>query len=126
VATLALDQLRMRCENSFLFTPDLDVIKPRSNSKEEKKELDILCIRDGIITLGEAKKENRLGVGGRKEVHEIRKYFYLAKEIGARALVFATFSDAWSPETIKNVNEIVTDKAIEVITLTRQELLSGK
>lgn len=126
VATLALDQLRMRCENSFLFTPDLELIRPRSNSKEEKKELDILCIRDGIITLGEAKKENRLGVGGGNEVHEIRKYFYLAKEIGARALVFATFSDAWSPETIKNVNEIVTDKAIEVITLTRQELLSGK
>jgi hypothetical protein len=92
VATLALDQLRMRCENSFLFTPDLELIRPRSNSKEEKKELDILCVRDGIITLGEAKKENRLGVGGGNEVREIHKYFYLAKEIGARALVFVSLA----------------------------------
>jgi hypothetical protein len=126
VATLALDRLRMKRENSFLFTSDLELVKRGANSEEEKKELDILCIRDGIIILGEAKKENRLGAGGGNEVHEIRKYFHLAREIGARALVFATFSEAWSPETINNVNRIITDKAIEVITLTRQDLLSGK
>ena len=126
VATLALDHLRVKCENSFLFTPDLELVKSGATSEEEKKELDILCIRDGIITLGEAKKENRLGAGGGNEVHEIRKYFYLAKEIGARALVFATFSEAWSQETLTNVNRIITDKAIEVITLTRQDILGNK
>jgi hypothetical protein len=126
VATLALDHLRVKCENSFLFTSDLELAKSGATLEEEKKELDILCIRDGIITLGEAKKENRLGAGGGNEVDEIRKYFYLAKEIGARALVFATFSEAWSPETLNNVNKIITDRAIEVITLARQDLLNSR
>jgi hypothetical protein len=126
VATLALDHLRMKSENSFLFTSDLELIKSRANSTEKKKELDILCIQDGVLTLGEAKKENRLGNGASNEVHEIRKYFSLAQEIGAKVLVFATFSQSWSSETLNNLNRVITDKAINVITLTQQELLTDR
>lgn len=124
VATLALGHLRMRSENSFLFTSDLELIKSGTNSTEERKELDILCIQDGVLTLGEAKKENRLGNNANSEVNEIRKYFSLAQEIGAKALVFATFSEAWAPETLNNIKRIVTDNSINIITLTQQELLS--
>jgi hypothetical protein len=123
VATLCLDYLRRKQEASFLFTFDVELVSSESGIGEEKQELDVLCIQDGNIFLGEAKIENRLGKNGASEVTEIRKYYNLVRKIGARGVIFATFSDAWAPQTLANIENTVTDKSIEVILLNREELL---
>jgi hypothetical protein len=123
VATLALDHLSQKSEGNFLFTHDLELLPPQ-DLKENKQELDIVCIRDGLITIGEAKKEDRLGEKGSKEVEEIRKYIKIAEQISAKALVFATLSADWSRETYTNVNKYTSGKNLEIIWLKSADLLS--
>jgi hypothetical protein len=121
ITALSLDYLRRRQEDSFLYTSDLELV--RQGSQAPEIEADILCIQDGVITLGEAKKENRLGRNNSDEITTIRKYYQLAKQVGARALVFATFDESWSPQTQTNVSRIISDATIKVTLLARQELL---
>jgi len=84
-------------------------------------ELDILCIPDGVMSIGEAKKEDRLGSSKREEIETVRRYNRLAEQIGAESLVFATFADGWSNKT----QEYIADNVMEcdVILLTRSELV---
>lgn len=118
---LALDLLRSKSEDSFLYTPDLELTKRDAQAAE--MELDILCIRDGVLTLGEAKKENQLGKTRREELKEIEKYKGLAEAIGAEALVFATFADSWSDCTLRNIQNTVPSQ-IAVTLITGPELLA--
>ena len=85
-------------------------------------ELDILCVPDGVIMIGEAKKEDRLGSSKRQEIETITEYDRLAEQLGADALVFATFADRWSEKTEKYIRDSVSDR--NVILLTRTELLT--
>jgi hypothetical protein len=116
VTLLALDHLRSTSEESFLYIPDLELTKRDAETAE--MELDILCIRDGVLTLGEAKKENQLGKTKREELLEIEKYQRLAEQIGAEALVFATFADGWSNSTIRRIRD--TTPTSQKVTLLKQ------
>ncbi len=122
VGVLALGCLKGRTDNSFLFTPDLELIKKDSTERKPELELDILAVLDGELALGEAKKGNRLGATAAAEKREIQKYSRLAKELVAKKLVFATFSDAWSGETIKNIKSGTASLPFETILLTGSEL----
>jgi hypothetical protein len=73
------------------------------------------------MMIGEAKKEDRLGKGKRQEIETIEGYDRVADQIGADALVFATFADKWSEHTEKYIRNNVTKR--ELILLTRTELL---
>jgi hypothetical protein len=123
VTLLALDHLSSKSEESFLYTPDLELTK--RDEQAAAMELDILCIRDGLLTLGEAKKENQLGKTRRQEIKEIEKYKGLAEAIGAEALVFATFADSWSDSTLRNIRNAVPSQ-IAVTLLTGPELLTER
>jgi hypothetical protein len=119
VALLALDHLRRKAEESFLYTPDIELTK--RGAAEASMELDILCVADGAMMIGEAKKEDRLGTSKREEIETVRRYNRLAEQIGAEALVFATFADTWSDNTQKYIGDNVRDR--DLIFLTRSELL---
>jgi hypothetical protein len=56
-----------------------------------------------VLTIGEAKKENRLGVSTSEENAAITKYKRMATGLSARRLVLATFSESWSPGTTERV-----------------------
>jgi len=95
--------LKGRTDSSFLFTTDLELTKKDATDRKPDLELDILAVLDGELVLGEAKKGNRLGATAAAEKKEIQKYCRLAKELVAKKLIFATFSDTWSGETISQV-----------------------
>jgi len=120
VTLLALDYLRRKAEESFLYTPDMELTK--LGAANASVELDILCVPDGVIMIGEAKKEDRLGSSKRQEIETITEYDRLAEQLGADALVFATFADRWSEKTEKYIRDSVSDR--NVILLTRTELLT--
>lgn len=122
VGVLALGCLKGRADNSFLFTTDLELIKKDSTARKPEFELDILAVLDGELALGEAKKGNRLGETAAAEKNEIRKYCRLAKELVATKLVFATFSDAWSAETLKNLERATSNLHLDVMLLTGSDL----
>jgi hypothetical protein len=120
VALLALDRLSRSDVNgqlsSFLYVPEAEIAPPQL-------EVDILCIKDGDMFLGEAKKEDRLARKGTEEVREIRKYTSLARESGVRKVVFATFAERWSQRTIDNIEREVPDP-IEILYLTKGDLVN--
>lgn len=120
VSCLALDWLRAKSQDSFLFTGDLELIKSGSNSRKPEFELDIVAIVDGEIVLGEAKKNDKL------EDREIKKYFHLAGKTGAKKLIFATFAASWSDGTRTNIERIIDGSEIQSIILSNSNLISGQ
>lgn len=119
VSCLALECLRQRSEDSFLFSCDLELIKRGSNSRKPEFELDILAIVDGAVVLGEAKKNSKL------ERREIKKYLHLANQIGATKIAFATFAMSWGDEVLAEIVEYTDRANIESVVLTHSSLLSS-
>jgi hypothetical protein len=74
-----------------------------------------------VLTIGEAKKEDRLGNSKREEIETLRRYNRLAEQIGAETLVFATFAESWSDKTQEYIARTVMER--NVILLTRPELV---
>ncbi len=122
VPILALDFLRGKSKEGFLYTTDLEVFK--DGAEKPLMELDIACVCDGIITIGEAKKNNTLANKIPEERRAVEKYYKLARLVGANQLVFATLSESWSQRTLDAVEHVVVDKRIKTRLLTRRELLS--
>jgi hypothetical protein len=109
--------MRKKSEDSFLFTGDLELVKSGSTNQKPEFELDVVAIVDGAIVLGEAKKTDKL------ENNEIKKYRHLAKKTGAKKLVFATFAEMWSDETLIRIKNIIDTETVETITITISDLL---
>ena len=121
VTLLALDYLKRKAEESFLYTPDIELTK--HGAANASMEFDILCVPDGAMMIGEAKKEDRLGRNRRQEIETISRYHHWAQQIGAEALVFARFADKWSDKTEGYIRDTVG--TLRVVLLTRTQLLSA-
>jgi hypothetical protein len=120
VPLLALDFLR-RKSKSFLYSDELELWE--SGSKP-LMEIDICCICDGVLMIGEAKSTDRIEGGGAKEVSALEKYRDAARMFGARRFVLAT-SKMWLPQTLLNAGRIFRDTGIEVLPLTVTEIYSA-
>lgn len=122
VPILALDFLRRESTQNFSFTTDRELWKPEALRPDA--EVDLFCVVDGILTVGEAKKEDRLGKNTSDENAEIRKYKRIAASLAARHLVFATLSDAWNMQTRERILSAFSDMPyVGLKFLTSQELL---
>lgn len=122
VPTLALDYLRRQSKESFMFTPELEVFL--GDATKPFIEMDICCIPDGVLTIGEAKKGKRLGNSPTDESRTIERYRIVADKFGVGRVVFATSEKSWSPETIKKIQEAFSNLPIAMTLISRAELLS--
>ena len=120
VTVLALHRLQLKTD-SFLFTTDIEVLD--QNTGNPLCELDICCVPDGDLTIGEAKSANRLGKTAQQERNQVNKYFNLAKKLGATQVVFATYSALWRDETVRIINERFTDPLIKLTLWTKHDLV---
>jgi hypothetical protein len=121
---LTLAALQERSRESFLFAPEMCFFKG-----EEPKpwmEADLLCISDGVLTVGEVKSAASIGATATEEKTSLMNYRELAKSLGARRIVLATGSSAWNPSTQSNIDLIFKASEIEVAILTGSELLENK
>jgi hypothetical protein len=125
VPLLALDYLRSKSIDAFSFTTDREIWKSRSSGPDA--EADFFCAPDGALTIGEAKKENRLGKSPSSENAEIKKYVHLVQLFSARQLVFATLSESWSDRTIQHVRHAFNGLPyVRLIFLAAAQLLDLK
>jgi hypothetical protein len=85
-------------------------------------EADICCIVDGVVTIGEAKRDAAPTRGQTASI-AAGKYKELARRVLARHVVFATLSEDWSPETVERVRESFAGEAVDVVFLTGKELM---
>jgi hypothetical protein len=122
VPLLALDHMRSTTSENFSFTTDREFWKP--DAAKPEAEVDFFCVTDGVLTIGEAKKENRLAKSASEENAEISKYKHMAKGLAARRLVFATLAEAWNTNTVERVISAFIDlRYVQVCFLAAQDLL---
>lgn len=116
VPILTLYNLESRSE-SFIYINQIK-LKKKTNPDKNFMEIDICCISDGEIIIGECKKSNTL------TKKEIKKYKQLYYEIGAKKLIFSTFDEnGWSKGTLKNIEDII-DKNINLTLINKHDLCS--
>jgi hypothetical protein len=119
VPLLALDSLR-GSKDSFLYVHELEY---REKDKDTPiLEVDLNCIADGVLTIGEAKKDDRLGKNDKEDSEAISKQLELAKRLCAQQIVFATESEEWHPSTRDRIFKAFEDQRFELVLLTRRHL----
>jgi hypothetical protein len=124
VPLLALDYLRLKSAENFSFATDREFWK--QDAPKPDAEVDLFCVTDGVLTIGEAKKDSRLGKSVSEENAEITKYKQISKGLSARQLVLATSSDAWSANTTERVNSAFGDTPyVSLHFLARSELFGS-
>jgi hypothetical protein len=123
VPILALDNLRRSSEDSFLHVPELKYAEKELDDDEKPLcEVDLNCVIDGLLTIGEAKKDDRLGSNDKQESELISKYLNVGKRLAVHQIVFATSCDQWHPKTIEAINSAFTERRFRLILLTRNDL----
>jgi hypothetical protein len=86
-------------------------------------EIDVCCVTDGVLSIGEAKKKSSLGDNAAEDAKGAAKYLSLAKAIGARNVIFATTAPEWAARTQSEIQRVFADRAIGYIFLAGAELL---
>ena len=101
VTLLTLDALRRESKDSFQFAPELS-IKPKDAIKPTM-EIDIPCIMNGKMIIGEAKSVDTLAVKGMTSAQVATKYREMAELLGASGVIFGTSMPTWDETTEKAI-----------------------
>ena len=94
VPLLTLNRLRLRSRESFLFRPEIHLTGTGSNATS--LEIDICCIANGKLCIGEAKSNESLKGEKLTAMQTVERYRSLAIEIGASVIVFSTSAKVWN------------------------------
>lgn len=121
VPILAINCL-WKMAKTFDYCSELELRK--SSTGEQVLELDICCIQDGKLTIGEAKTTNCLADSKKEENAVITKYFELSQVIGASQVIFATASENWQEATQARILNRFSDSLTKVVLLTRRDLFA--
>jgi hypothetical protein len=121
IPILALGKLMANSKNQFTQTVELryQEIADGSNPIES----DINCIVNGYLTIGEAKKRNRLASSAQEERAVAVRYRDLAKRLSASQVVFATLEEEWRPATVEIISQVFSLSNQRLLFLTSNDLL---
>jgi len=103
VPLLTLNKLRVTSKESFLFRPELRII-PKGSDKTFL-EMDICCIPNGKLCIGEAKSNGDLAGNNLTAIEIAERYRDLALKIGASMIVFSTSADSWSAASVQAIDQ---------------------
>lgn len=117
---LALDYLRRKYPR-FAYADEMELW--RSGEDHPFIEVDLCCVCEGTLTIGEAKTTDRVEGGGKRERRSLAKYKEAATLLGAGRFVLAT-SKIWTAETVANAAATFSDTDIEVMALNSDQILN--
>ena len=118
VPLLSLDYLRRKSKYHFEWVPDSDVYWLESN-KEHHKNIDLLCLCDGKLFIGEAKSNDEIEPG------QFSFYEGLCKHVTVDGVIFATSNSQWGRGTRQRIEGLKTWFRGEVLVLTEKDLYSN-
>ena len=118
---LALDALRKKAKDTFDSIPEFEIRKSPDDPKPIM-EIDFGCNLDGLIILGEAKKEGRLGRNEGEEDKKLENYKVAATAIRASQVVFATSDNHWAEATQTRVREAFEGTGIITVFLCKADM----
>lgn len=119
VPLLSLDYFRRMSRHYFEWMSDSDVYVNPSD-KKVLGNIDILCICDGKLYIGEAKSNDKI------DENQISFYERISRQVAVDGIVFATTTPKWSVATLERIKRLEDSFEGEVITLTGNELYSDK
>ncbi len=115
IPLITLDRLRLQSKTSFLYRPELDIIRRQpltlgdEDSTEQKAsgegmEIDICWICEGKLCIGEAKSNDGLSSDKLNPLQVATRYRDLALQIGASIVVFSTNQLQWNETSSKAID----------------------
>jgi hypothetical protein len=122
VPALTLCHLNETKTRSFLHTTELNFFDRVSD--ELIMELDIFCVKDGVLAIGEAKKEDKLGDSASDDEAACLKYLKLAKAVKARVVIFATGCEKWSRRTSEQIAKTFASGSVRYQLFAKTDLFS--
>ena len=116
VPLLALDYLRRASEHSFEWVPDSNVYTQQEGNKATYRNIDILCISDGKLYIGEAKSNDTI------DADQFSFYEQVCRSVAIDGIVFATSQAHWNRGTQQRIDSLKTWFRGEIIIVTGKEL----
>ena len=121
VPLLTLDYLRRLSDESFFYCQELE-IRPEG-AKKSFMEIDICCVSNGRLCIGEAKSNDSIESDGANAQVTAERYRDLALKMGASMVVFSTSQSAWNQSTVAAIEgAFATHPYIDVRRITRSAL----
>jgi hypothetical protein len=90
-----------------------------ANQNKPSGNIDVLCLSDGRLYIGEAKSNDRI------EVEQLSFYEDVCKRVAVDGIVFATSMPHWSRGTLDHIERLRATFGGEVLVLTSKDLYSG-
>jgi hypothetical protein len=123
VPVLALNKLRLQSKESFLFRSEVR-LTPKGSTKMYL-EVDVCCISNGRLCIGEAKSNDSLAGKDLTPMQTAQRYRDLAVKMGASIVVSATTERAWNQSSRDAMRmAFENDPQIDVMTLSSASLYS--
>jgi len=98
VPLLTLNKLRISSKESFLFRPEIRLTKEGADAPY--LEIDICCVVDGKLCIGEAKSNDSLEGDKLTPAQTAERYRDLALAMGASMVVFSTSASRWNQASL--------------------------
>lgn len=115
VPLIALNHLRTKTSYCFEWVADSDIYW-QENGKEINRNIDLLCLCDGKMYIGEAKSNDEI------PQNQFSFYVSLNKRLAIDYYVFATTEKSWNEATNKRIEQLRKSFSGEVIVLTSKDL----
>jgi len=87
-------------------------------------EVDICCIVDGEVVVGECKKGDKLEAMAAKEKAKLARHRHIIDNIGVSSVAFATLNDDWRQATKNRIHEALADTRVFVNLMSKGDLLT--
>ena len=115
VPLLTLQYLKQTSRYTFEWLPDSNVVW-NENGKQMSGNIDVICLRDGKIYVGEAKSNNTI------DREQFSFYERICRSVDIDGVVFATSQVAWSRGTQDRIDNLKTWFKGDVVILAKREL----
>jgi hypothetical protein len=101
---LTLGQLRQEARLSFLYSPSLDIFKAYKKNGKHLGDIDIVCIKDGKLIIGEIKQSSSLF-----KTKHFEQALMLSKIIRPSVFIFASLVGGIKPIIEENIKRLTDE-----------------
>jgi hypothetical protein len=122
VVALSLDYMARTSSHPINYSPEL---KFQDRNSTFSAELDLCAVWDGVLAIGEAKKNDELARSDAESRKIIEKYVRMADLLKARRVFFCTSSEEWKSSAVAAIHQAFHDKLAIPILLGAKDLLGG-
>jgi len=121
VVVLSLDYMARTSNQPLNYSPEL---KFRDRDSTFSAEVDFCAVWDGLLAIGEAKRNDELADSDAETRRIIEKYVKLADLLKARRIFFCTTSEEWKDTAVAAIYQAFHEKLATPIFLDAKDLLS--